>query len=393
MSLFQETLADPAMLPADLRAWLQHARPNMPAALLVVLAQLWEPEAVAFAAAAFGSGTAPAKTKRALLPRGQAPQDLLLRAALVSATQNLSDLLQQDSPGADTARAHRRILHEQGVGRVLGTQAVMQRIGLLSKDAEGPLTFPGGQPTQRYRLCQGMPAPLAELAAKLEQPWPQPASLGEYASFLERADADLRGLGSWAGMGGEYVRPHVLRKLALLMLEGDAAPRMDWKKVPRMTWLAASPDAKAQVAAIPQSWTMARIMAIAPRIKPSMCSMWVCLLGSAMANDPTAQEEVQRGDSQAQRAFAHVAQELRQELGVTPSPRQVMQRMRQQPPDDVPRKCRKQLGLAAPGSSGGSADSRATAAASLHASSGSSADSRATAAFLAESATVGPSAL
>jgi hypothetical protein len=124
-------------------------------------------------------------------------------------------------------------------------------------------------------------------------------------------------------MGGRYICPHVVRKIGLLADRSQAAPNL--KGVSRDAWLVASPDASGYLSNIPPSWPMRRVAAIAPSIRPSMYSMWTCLLGPVLKKSTILQAGIERRDPQLQQAVATAAQELQASSGITPSPSRVLQ--------------------------------------------------------------------
>jgi len=201
MALFQDTLVD--MLPGDVACFLGECSLELHPVLLAILTQLWEP----YVTQKFVS-----LTKHIKKLTGQRLATVFLQVA-----QSLQQLIDQETI---VRKAWLQTQIDQGAGsqRLLGFVAVAQRLGLFRKVAAShlPPTFTFGLADDCTYAFTGETQHLDELVAALPHAWAKPASPDEFADFCTRVDADLKGLPSWARMGGTFLRPHVLRKIALL---------------------------------------------------------------------------------------------------------------------------------------------------------------------------------
>ena len=230
--------------------------------------------------------------------------------------EHLTKIKAEQGPAATMLERHRAISHENGVQRILGPQALLLRLGLVEKNAKGTMEL-----CANTRL-QPSPTSIAhceELVAKLGQPWEPPQHASQCEAFISKVQSDVRSLGSWSGMGGTYICPHVVRKVAIL-----AGTKV--MSASRATLLAASPDERNHLDTIPASWDIKRIKRIAPDLPPSLFSMWTCLLGPVLREETRLQQVVMNADMQFAQRSRTTSQALRAELGVTPSPKQVFRR-------------------------------------------------------------------
>ena len=308
MAVFQDTLVD--MLPGDVACFVAQCSLELHPVLLTILTQLWEPDVTQ----KFVS-----LTKNMKKPTGQR-----LAAVFLQVAQYLQQLTDQE---AIVRKAWLQTQIDQGAGsqRLLGYLALAQRLGLFKKVAAShlPPTFTFGLTDDCTYAFTGETQHLDELVAALPHAWAKPASPDEFADFCARVDADLKGLPSWARMGGTYLRPHVLRKIALL-----ADKEFQWNKTRMMrrdVWEQCCPDQHAYLHSIPQGWDMRRVAAIAPRISPMYYSMWACLFG-AVTRDPRMREWLQaQVAAQTTAPFNAAARSLITDMhGVTPAPARVV---------------------------------------------------------------------
>ena len=229
----------------------------------------------------------------------------------------------------DRAMIRRAWLHsqiEQGTGsqRILGYLALAQRLGLLKKVAEShqhqpSVIFSSGVTDDKY-LFTDHAQRLDELITHMPRTWKKPQTPDEYMEFCAQVDSDLRSLPSWSNMGGNYLRPHVARKIILLADIG-----MQWRKkttpIPRDVWERCCPDQHAHLGSIPPLWNMYRVAAIAPRISPMYYSMWACLFGAATRQPRLRAWLEAQVANETTAAFNEAARRLiAKRHGVTPAP-------------------------------------------------------------------------
>ena len=289
MVAFQDAL--PAILPVDLAAFLRHARPQMHPAALVVLAMLWLPAAQASFVTALAGQTELAER----LTGNQ------LAAAVLQTLQE-----SQLAPGIGVHN-----MHEQGMQRCFGPSRVATWLGVQRvSGAQGQRRGPADSRAADAR-CQ-------ELLDALPGQWPLPATLEAFEGQVGEVDTQLRTLPSWTGFGGTYVRPHILRKIAMFWLEQGG---LAGEPSPTSTVMARfMPDELGLLANLPPSWPVARITALTPMVKPPLLSMWACLFHAALRS-AKAREWASRGDSIA---FSSMATALQGATGCPPTPAQVI---------------------------------------------------------------------
>ena len=307
MAVFQDTLVD--MLPGDVACFLDVCSLDYHPVLLILMSQQWEPDA----------------TKQfACLTRNM---KRLTGYRLVTVFLQVGQHLQQLT--GDRAMIRRAWLHsqiEQGTGsqRILGYLALAQRLGLLKKVAEShqhqpSVIFSSGVTDDKY-LFTDHAQRLDELITHMPRTWKKPQTLDEYMEFCAQVDSDLRSLPSWSNMGGNYLRPHVARKIILLADIG-----MQWRKkttpIPRDVWEMCCPDQHAHLVSIPPLWNMYRVAAIAPRISPMYYSMWACLFGAATRQPRLRAWLEAQVANETTAAFNEAARRLiAKRHGVTPAP-------------------------------------------------------------------------
>lgn len=304
--MFQESLPD--MLPIDLCAFLECAKPTMPLAVLFILAQLWEPEATRCFAAA-------------IAPHLPHPSGEHLATALQSTLRHMDDLRQALGAPWDTCCKQVEILREQGLQRHLGPATLAQRMGVAQKSDRGTLRVSKGGELLLLRAATS-PA-CSEVAEKLRESPRVPTSPAQVRAVASAMEAKLRSLKSWACMAGDYLRKHVMRKIMLKLCE-DLPPATEWGRLPlsALSLDTCSPDRHGFLKKLPATWTVAELAALAPHVAPAMLSMWPCLFRKALA-DEKARAWVAGGNAAA---FAAAAAEVKSEQGFTPSPLQVLLR-------------------------------------------------------------------
>ena len=136
----------------------------------------------------------------------------------------------------------------------------------------------------------------------------------------------LTELAQLVNMGGNYLRAHVVRKLMLLADVG-----VSWRKrtapISRAVWKMCCLDHHHHLASIPESWSMSRVAAIAPRISPMYYSMWACLFGAATRQPHMREWLHKQVATETTALFNEVARSLiAQRHGVTPAPARVVAR-------------------------------------------------------------------
>jgi len=309
MAVFQDTLVD--MLPGDVACFLDACSLELHPVLLTLMSQLWEPEATH----KFSS-----LTRNMKKPTGQRLAGVFLQVA-----QHMQQLTDQE---ATVRKAWLQTQIDQGAGsqRLLGFLALTQRLGLFKKVAEPhlhqPPVFTFGLTEDCHYVFTGETQQLDQLIAHLPHTWAPPATQNDYWDFWMQVDADLKGLPSWAKMGGTYLWAHVARKIILLADKG-----VQWSKTQmrRDVWEQCCPDQNSHLRSIPQGWDMRRVAAIAPRISPMYYSMWACLFGT-VTKDARAREWLQAQVASGTTApFNAVARRLIADMhGVTPAPARVV---------------------------------------------------------------------
>ena len=307
------------LLPTDVKVFLEVARAKDHPAVLIILAQLWVPQAVRCFAACLSRRTASAGSAssrprangangaRLAGGRGQGLTPAQLAAAVADTAQSLADHPQKCAESLACQQA----LAESGMQRLFGIGPVAQRLGVLEKRPGGRMAL---RKTGGNKACK-------QLLALRD--WGQPKTTKAFCTAVMRADADLKSLGSWARLGGTYLRPHVLRKIALLWHQ-QGAPNIKFDDVPRSVWEACSPDQGQHLQCIPRSWSPRECCSIAPRVPVILYSMWACLLAVAL-REPGAEELM--ASPQAASVFRAEAAKLLRDAPVAPTPRQVIQAM------------------------------------------------------------------
>ena len=321
MVAFQSTLA--TMLPVDLAAFLRTATVDMAPSVLVILAQLWLPGAQATFCAALREQT------------GSLTGAVTGRQLGIAVQQAVAQQKQPPAGEAERARqaAETAIMHEQGMQRFFGPTALATRLGLpppadasasgqhgkAARRGEAARPDEGGladlADSQVYSRCQ-------ELVDRLCQPWSPPSTLDQFETLMALVDTQLQQMPGWARFGGDYVRPHILRKLSLLYLESGPLRDLSWGDLPRESWARASPDQHRLLDGIPDHWPTASIARLAPGVNPPLLSMWACLFHSALR---TAASRAWAAQGNSVAFAAAVASFRASHGGVAPSPAQAVQ--------------------------------------------------------------------
>lgn len=308
--MFATSLAD--MLPIDLVALLR-APPGLPASTMTMLAQMWEPHGVdAFLAA-------PEATSKK-------PTAEVLATCFATAARHLDQLRRDGGPAHRAHQSHLEFLQHNGVCKDLGMVRLGKRLGLLRdaepRDGEGAaasrpaiVTLGAGRalvltdsPTQQLRDM------VKSLNFSAPPAGGSPTStevFEKYAGYLRKVDGALRELPGWAGMKGQYVRPHVLRKIALWLLRsrgyGGLADPGTWARGlcsyeragPTELFDTLSPDSCGHLARIPKSYrntstSFAQLLRsfAALDVHPLHITMWACFFGTAFKKWPIARQWV-----------------------------------------------------------------------------------------------------
>ena len=211
-----------------------------------------------------------------------------------------------------------------------GAASACQRLGLIAKKSNGSITL--GTAGERYEFidagrasqASGRADRLRELCEAIVTPWPslkrggRPLSQDTISRIIDDLDLALKGLGSWAMMGSDYLRPHVTRKMMLWLWKNYEGKSVS---LDRAAWLRLCPDVNGYLQGIPANWDMERIAKIAAGIDPIFYSMWCCLLGAAL-RQPGAQE-FWRDDPKAAVEKCRRALDAMLSEGLRPSPVQL----------------------------------------------------------------------
>lgn len=298
------------LLPIDVQVFLEVARAEDHPAVLFILAQLWVPQAVRCFLACLSRRAAPARRR----------QGIITPAQLVAAVADAVQFMARHSQECEESLACQQSLQESGMQRLFGIGPVAQRLGVLTKESGGRVALHRSTRATTFRITRRVAACKELLALRK---WGQPQTNETFAAAVERANADLQSLGSWARMQGAYLRPHVLRKVALLWHK-QGAPNITLDCVPRSVWETCSPDQGGHLQCIPRSWSASECRSIAPQVPVMLYSMWACLLAVAL-REPGAEELM--ASPGAANEFRVKAAELLREAVAAPTPRQVIQAM------------------------------------------------------------------
>ena len=236
------------LLPIDLESFLHTARPDDHPAVLIIMALLWHPKAVELFARKAGEEAQ--RNQRAATDVGTGLGWQLRGEQLAAAV-------------LDTVREVGRELEapSASVRRFFGPHRTAQLLGLLRQGDDESEALPASlhlQPKQDHQPCRE----LLKLPAV-----PKPKSMEEFASSMQLMDSALQGLGAWSRMKGTYQRPCVLRKIAMLY-QRHCLPDVDWRTLPRQTWLACSPDSGGHLLSLLACSKMTDVQQWAPRLPP-----------------------------------------------------------------------------------------------------------------------------
>lgn len=340
MSQLSATLS--LLTPMDLVAF-RDLPPTASFPLLVVLAQLWEPEAVHH-------------VLRRLRGHHQ-PTASAIKGALTDALQHLSSQISNDTELGQLICERHEVLKENGACRLLGPASLCQRLRLIQKTQGGPLLLGiGGEhynwmddrvnvappppqtlKSQESARSRGARAtatpdalsPLQRLVKAISTPQFSSTELqnSDVLKILRDLDGSLQALPGWACMGTDsaYIRPHVLRKVRLWILHNHGPATNELLTLTRAQWASLSPDEGGHLTRIPAELTLDSVQSYVPKVDVMLWSMWCCLLGPCFRL-PGAAEWFARDEQLLAREWDAAARFLiLQTPGCTPSPRQVTQ--------------------------------------------------------------------
>ena len=286
------------LLPMDLECFLHTATPDDHPAVLIIMALLWDPQAVQHFARKVGNTAKPIQ----LDGTHRAGRGWRLRADLLAAA--VLDTLQEVGSSCCVADP-----------RLFGPLRTAQKLRLIiTHDEASPSRQPGKGTKEEYGPCRE----LLQI-----HPLPKPESMDQFAAIVLQLDLSLQGLGTWSGMNGAYIRGHVVRKVAMLY-HHHCIPELSWRLLPREAWLACSPDVGGHLLSLPASENMAQLHQWAPQLPLILYSMWACLLAPALA-EPAAAAWL--GTTHASREFRRTADTLRQLSNKVPTPLQVIKQI------------------------------------------------------------------
>ncbi len=345
----------------------------LPLSVLTLAAQIWEPIAVKrflshphfqkYQDNALKAHQAmlEADTEgfRTLLDKKDTPSGSMLQAALTDTAAYMHSILAKPSRReGKEAMAHLEALAQGGACRTLGLISLGQRVGSLQKDPSGNLRL--GKTREAFRATRGAPQQLQQLSRLLTAEWLQPwfeacglapsqatrrlsGPVHVLGRMVDIADKELRQLGSWSGIQGEYLRPHVLRKLTALAMEqpeaglGSLKVVTGWPKTNTsfQIWKKLAPDSAGKFTNQMPSLSSQRhfwqvLSGLDPTCNPLLTPMWVCLWRQALQAVPGARAWVAEADkdsttrAKVAEAFEAKRRSLVKGDACPPSPRDIL---------------------------------------------------------------------
>ena len=313
------------LLPADIQAFVDIARPDDHPAVLFVLAQLWAPRALAHFAQSISELSQPkpkpsksrsvsSRPGRVTRGRGWNLTAAQFAAALGATVQFMASLPADD---AEQIAVHHALL-ESGMHRLFGVGPVARRLGVIARDPHGTVVLGASADSWKLIKCTKASRELLALSH-----WELPQTAEALCDTMRQVEESLLQLGSWAQMHGKYLRRHVMRKVALLF-QRNGVPTLDWQQVPRNQWERWTPDQRERLHEAPNGWTASQWRELAPGVPPLLYSMWACLLAPALAL-PGAQDLL--ASPFAATCFRRELARLQREQPISPTPLQVIRAM------------------------------------------------------------------
>ena len=347
------------MLPVDAVAFAQHASPKH-LLLATLLAQLWCPVSVDFVATFCGAAASCAampKGRKRKAPGAGAGSGIgpeQVANALAALAKSLAAWCETDAPQWKWRMAYCVNLNEGGGGKHWGPETLLKRVGLLQPvvvtAGKGVLQIAGSSfkldlKTCMSRLVDFERALLGAGAAEVSRCARAGSSrvLARFATMCKQTLAAGQAC-SWSGMAtaSTYVRPHVDRKLLIMLLreEGFSLESFPWKALSAEELASLGPDMKENLKAAPSFWRAGDFVRLdnagGQLVSPIMHSAWACLFGYLMSEkgyylsknltEPPADwiRRAAAGATEIQEAFQASAMSLYRKRQITPTPAQVV---------------------------------------------------------------------